>query len=98
MIEYWFLFQENEGSGSGDGAREAELIVLPKFLSYPQTINVIRGSSFELNCVVDNLGKNLERKITVQYSTTTILTEFDSNPHYALCSHLTNHIHTSGWN
>ena len=56
--------QDNEGSGSGDAAQEeeAELLVLPKFLSRPQNVTVIEGSSFDLHCSVDNLGKQKTRE------------------------------------
>ena len=55
---YCFCCQDHEGSGSGDAAQEeAELLLLPKFLSHPQNVTVIEGSSFDLHCIVDNLGK-----------------------------------------
>ena len=64
---YCFCCQDHEGSGSGDAAQEeAELLLLPKFLSHPQNVTVIEGSSFDLHCIVDNLGKqkNLKQEST----------------------------------
>ena len=63
-----FFCQDHEGSGSGDAAQEeAELLLLPKFLSHPQNVTVIEGSSFDLHCIVDNLGKHKREPIVFLY-------------------------------